>query len=331
MNKGILKLATTFVVLSLHMSHGFLPNHHQQKPCFLSTFSSAIRWTVLDPCIMLSSDEATMLEDWEIPEQITLPSVPPLLLLQDANDPLPPQQLGTVRCVILSDTHGRHNQLPSLPPGDVLMHLGDVANRGSLEDIRSFCYYLQQQPHPDKVLLEGNHDRDLKTPNLINLEREYAGMAGARLVKDDIISVADGRLRLFGASWDTCEWDDFDFLLPGDEAVAVGDDDVAFDFLLTHINPKTRLGGHGWEGSKKLAQIVQYHQIPLHLFGHIHWGRGIQQQSPSNSVMVNCSTSWNQPVVVDWDPASKRVVMVHCPCPKVVECNGRLVVVDDSI
>ena len=67
-------------------------------------------------------------------------------LLTGAGDPLPPQRPGTVRCVLLSDTHGAHALLPPLPAGDVLIHLGDVAERGSLDDIRSFATWLKAAP-----------------------------------------------------------------------------------------------------------------------------------------------------------------------------------------
>jgi len=281
--------------------------------------------------------------------------IPPAVLLRGKNDPLPRQQLGTVRCVIISDTHGRHNDLISpLPYGDVLIHLGDIANKGSLDDIKSFKYYLQKQLHPEKIILQGNHDRDLNNPNRINLQSEYSNVAYV-IMKDEMITVANNRLRLYGVSWDTCECDNFEFIYQellllqqkqqqqqqqqqhkhkhkqGKRDVVVFDkmnDDSAIDFFLTHRNPYVKGGGHGWHGSKKITNIIHDHDIPLHLFGHVHWGRGINQPFKNkNSIMVNCSSSWNQPVVVDWDPTRKRVTLVHCPCPQIMQHeNGKLYV-----
>ena len=60
---------------------------------------------------------------------------PTITVLRGWTDPLPPKMHpGLVRCVILSDTHGLHWDLDPLPlpRGDVLIHLGDVANRGSI-------------------------------------------------------------------------------------------------------------------------------------------------------------------------------------------------------
>jgi len=49
----------------------------------------------------------------------------------------PPQPSGTVRIVIVSDTHLRHHDLPALPPCDVLVHCGDVLLQGGDEQPRA--------------------------------------------------------------------------------------------------------------------------------------------------------------------------------------------------
>ncbi|CAK7207934.1 hypothetical protein SEUCBS139899_010749 [Sporothrix eucalyptigena] len=46
-----------------------------------------------------------------------------------------------VRVVCIADTH---NKQPELPPGDVLIHAGDLTERA--------------QPHKHKILVAGNHD-----------------------------------------------------------------------------------------------------------------------------------------------------------------------------
>ena len=253
------------------------------------------------------------------------------ILLNDLDDPLPDKAPNSVRCVILSDTHGRHDEIPKLPAGDVLMHLGDVADKGSLEHIRSFRSYLERQKEffSDIVLLEGNHDRNLKDPDQIQLRREYEGIG--HFLQDDIVDVAGGRLRVYGASWESCERDKFCFPMDGDDESLSEHADV--DMFLTHSTPLHPELGHGWEGSNEITRIVQSHNIPLHLCGHVHWGRGIRTLLGTNtkislnganddsatkndlSIMVNCCTSWNEPVVLDFDVSSKRVVMVHCPTP----------------
>jgi len=67
-----------------------------------------------------------------------------------------------MRLVCISDTHGAHNQLRGffeLPPGDVLIHAGDLTNDGTIDEAESFGMWLAQQPYKHKVVVAGNHDR----------------------------------------------------------------------------------------------------------------------------------------------------------------------------
>ena len=237
-------------------------------------------------------------------------------IIEGHNAPLPPKAHDShVRVVVLSDTHGRHDELPILPKGDVLLHLGDVANQGSLSHIRSFVQWVHKtQDYPEIVVIEGNHDRDRRHPDRINLQEEYKDFI---FLQDEYRELAGGRLKVFGATWDSCEQDDYHQLDEGGDA----------DILLTHLNPYVRNGGHGWGGSVEITQTVKRNQVPVHLFGHVHWGRGTRVLEDENNVMVNCATAWNQPVVLDWDPVAKEATMIHCPKPGLVATAGRIFVV----
>lgn len=57
----------------------------------------------------------------------------------------------------LSDTHGLHHQL-LLPGGDLLIHAGDVCNRGSQEEAANFINWFEKQPYTYKIFIAGNHD-----------------------------------------------------------------------------------------------------------------------------------------------------------------------------
>jgi len=229
------------------------------------------------------------------------------LLLEAHDDPLPPQQPSMVRCVMISDTHGKHHQLPPLPDGDVLFHLGDVANKGSLQDIQSFASWIRDLPHAEKIVIDGNHDRDRSRPERINLEKEYEGVA-TFLRDGHVVELASGRLRVLGVRWDSCEREDYSAASTALQTTMDG-----IDILLTHKNPRVEGRGHGWHGSSQITELVQQFQIPLHCFGHVHYGRGICNPTTTPSIMVNCATAWNRPVVIDFCPHSKQVTMVHCP------------------
>lgn len=63
--------------------------------------------------------------------------------------------LSPVRVVCVSDTH---NKQPDLPPGDVLIHAGDLTDTGSFDEVQAGLAWLSSQPHRHKVYVAGNHD-----------------------------------------------------------------------------------------------------------------------------------------------------------------------------
>lgn len=64
---------------------------------------------------------------------------------------------GYVRFVCLSDTHSRTNGL-NVPLGDVLLHTGDFTGRGDGIEVQKFNRFLENLPHPVKIVIAGNHD-----------------------------------------------------------------------------------------------------------------------------------------------------------------------------
>ena len=68
-----------------------------------------------------------------------------------------------MRLVVISDTHGLHDRIESLPDGDVLVHAGDFMNSGyDSQDIRSFNRWLGEQSFESRIVIGGNHDRYLQ-------------------------------------------------------------------------------------------------------------------------------------------------------------------------
>jgi predicted phosphodiesterase len=63
----------------------------------------------------------------------------------------------SLRIVCISDTHGKHRKV-EVPPGDVLVHAGDITSKGQESQIRDFCEWLGSLPHEHKIVICGNHD-----------------------------------------------------------------------------------------------------------------------------------------------------------------------------
>lgn len=56
------------------------------------------------------------------------------------------------RFVCISDTH---NNTPKLPPGDVLIHAGDLTNQGSYDELERSVAWLEKAPFEVKVVVAG--------------------------------------------------------------------------------------------------------------------------------------------------------------------------------
>jgi len=91
-------------------------------------------------------------------------------------DPTSSKAPGSVRVVVISDTHNL-NPL-SLPDGDILVHCGDFTLKGSSTEVHSFCDWLETQPHPHKVVIAGNHDMGLEFRSTEESQASYARLNG---------------------------------------------------------------------------------------------------------------------------------------------------------
>lgn len=79
------------------------------------------------------------------------PSTTPIRVsLQNDADNLPP-----IRIICITDTH---SATPPLPPGDILIHAGDLTAHGTFNELQAQLQWLSSQPHTHKIVIAGNHD-----------------------------------------------------------------------------------------------------------------------------------------------------------------------------
>jgi hypothetical protein len=109
------------------------------------------------------------------------------------------QPRNTLRLVMISDTHERHRLL-DMPPGDVLVHGGDIllfnssySHETSMRKLREFNDWLGTLPYREIVVVGGNHDFCLQALgkaaakavlfNCVYLENEFCvlGSSGLRV------------------------------------------------------------------------------------------------------------------------------------------------------
>ena len=89
----------------------------------------------------------------------------------------------------ISDTHSRHNEL-TLGSGNMLIHCGDLSNKGSLEDVESFANYIAKQDFKYKIVIAGNHD--------FCFEDDRADKAERLLIEREIIYLNDSGIEIEG-------------------------------------------------------------------------------------------------------------------------------------
>ena len=231
-----------------------------------------------------------------------------------------------VRLVVISDTHGLHNDLV-LPAADLLVHCGDFSNQGTLTEVRAFRQWLEeeevQQRYPEIILIGGNHDCK---PSRSDLKKEFSGNPRINFLNDESILCAGGRICIHGASWETCQRDQFSLAC---QWVATTSTTITrpVDVFLSHMPPYVPLAtksAMSQAGSIELTDMVLTNRIPLLCCGHFHWGRGAVQffhggddssNKPSSSWLINCASQQREgvapPVVIDYNVKERSVLCVQ--------------------
>ncbi|CAJ2501612.1 Uu.00g044650.m01.CDS01 [Anthostomella pinea] len=216
-----------------------------------------------------------------------------LLSSHRANIHLPGQLPSTdkpVRVVCVSDTH---NTRPGLPPGNLLIHAGDLTENGSFDELQAGLTWLSSQPHPHKVFVAGNHDVLLDEAFLSKYpERRY----GERRTKDDldwgdVIYLQDSaitlnfsphhndngeprRLTVYGTPW-TPRYGISAFQFhPDDDSYldSLDSSEANPDIIVSQGPPRLHLDARDFRraGCPHLSERVARMRPRLVVFGHIH-------------------------------------------------------------
>lgn len=151
-----------------------------------------------------------------------------------------------MKVVYLSDTHGRHHEIPEIPRGDVICHLGDFTLSGIDND---FFEWFGNLPHRYKLLVPGNHDYD------IHIYRQRA-LGSIYFLEDMEVIDIDGTI--FCGLHSTWENDPLKLLTKTFKA----------DVILMHSRPEMF----------RLLEVSQHlSKMGVHtaLYGHFHEERGL--------------------------------------------------------
>ncbi|KAL4952966.1 Metallo-dependent phosphatase-like protein [Aspergillus filifer] len=205
------------------------------------------------------------------------------------------------RFVCVSDTHA---YTPSeagfkLPKGDVLIHAGDLTNRGTKSELKKTMDWIAAADFEVKIVICGNHDITLDvpfynarssnfhrsntedpseclkaitkaSPSVLFLKHESA------LVRLQSSTGPKTIFKVFGSPYSRHNGN-WAFLYAPDEAECLWNDiSLDADVVVTHGPPRTEsvCGGKGCEALKRRLGLVR---PCLSVFGHVHEGRGYER------------------------------------------------------
>ncbi|MBX3151922.1 metallophosphatase domain-containing protein [Candidatus Obscuribacterales bacterium] len=222
-----------------------------------------------------------------------------------------------MRLVLLSDTHALPLSKWAIPDGDVLIHAGDFCQGRTvpLDAVRVFNDEMAALPHEHKLLVGGNHDWPLQ----LEAEEARALLTAVTYIEDGFVTI--GGIKFYGSPWQP-DYRFWAFNLqrrcPELKAkwAAIPDDT---DVLITHTPPFGILdfssSGQESVGCELLRRRLENISPKLHVFGHVHEGRG--QELNNTTLCVNAASvdsayePVHKPVVVDLDTTTGQATIVQ--------------------
>ena len=221
-----------------------------------------------------------------------------------------------MRITTISDTHTKHMELHGfLPGGDILIHAGDISNRGSNIDIEDFCEWFNSiDNYNTKIFIAGNHDFGFenRAEEISQIVNSYKWI---HYLEDNWVTI-DG-IKIWGSPWQP-EFYDWAFNLPRQGFELQNkwnmiDDDT--DILITH-GPAwgyvDRVVGRSEHlGCELLTNRIMAFKPKIHICGHIHSGYGYTTNGDThfiNAAVLDERYEFTQnPLTFDWDKSTNVI------------------------
>lgn len=220
----------------------------------------------------------------------------------------------TTSITMISDTHNRHREIIGIGSGDIIIHAGDATSRGREAEVQAFLKWYGALDFDRKIFVPGNHE--LLWEANPKYHADMCDLYGVTLLNDSGITVEG--VKVWGSPVQpTFHGWAYNRARTAEESAATGHafigphwqaipDDT--DLLITHGPPmgildETRTGP---AGCALLAKRVLEVKPVLHVFGHIHGGRG--SVARGETLYVNASSLDEEyrpyrfpPFKMDWE------------------------------
>jgi len=226
------------------------------------------------------------------------------------------------KITFISDMHGMYKHLPLKGIEGTLIIAGDFSNVGHLGEIDKFCEYFDflGQYYDNIVFIAGNHDLGFEDnpTKAMEIVNSYKNID---YLQDDLLLIGHDQyygdmVKIWGSPWQP-EFMGWAFNLPrsGEELeYKWGMIPIDTDILVTHCPPQGIMDtiGPPWNtpdlGCELLLKRVQEVKPKIHVFGHIHSGRGVEFKD--GTLFINASILneqykiVNKPIVIEFDFAN---------------------------
>jgi len=187
-----------------------------------------------------------------------------------------------VTVVAVSDTHGVPLDSVPLPKGDIFVYAGDMCGKSQYWEVSEFARMVKALPYEHKVVIAGNHD--IPVSDYQEMRDELASVS--HYLQDSGVTIIG--LRFYGSPYSPDFFPDnwvFNQTRKSTGTVARWNaipDDV--NVLITHGPPqgvldkcpalrdRSQYVSVGCEVLRK--RVAELSALKLHVFGHIHEGRG---------------------------------------------------------
>ena len=246
-----------------------------------------------------------------------------------------------MRIVCISDTHSLHTgMVHEIPSGDVLIHAGDISNRGGERDVTEFIHWFQNiEGFDDKIFISGNHDHCFEKINLPHHKRDYDWLnnlmypenllqSDVTYLEDSFITIESSKfsrpIKFYGSPWQPWFYD-WAFNLPrmGEELLEKWNNiPTDTDVLITH-GPPNGFGDlvNNWRqpntnvGCELLRNRIEEINPLVNVFGHIHEGYGVYTNDKTTFVNASICTSdyrpSNKPIVIDLKEVDDKIIATY--------------------
>ena len=246
-----------------------------------------------------------------------------------------------MRIVCISDTHSLHdNMLHPLPKGDVLIHAGDISNKGGERDVTNFVHWFQNiKGYDTKIFISGNHDFCFERVNEPHHKGDFDWlhnlMSEENLSQSDVVYLEDNSftienptfsrpIKFYGSPWQP-EFYNWAFNLPRMSEELLEKWNMIpkdTDVLITH-GPPNGFGDrvNNWRqpnmnvGCELLRNKIEELNPTLNVFGHIHEGYGVYNNGKTTFVNASiCTPDYrptNKPIVVDLNEYDGEIVSTY--------------------